>query len=134
MVPVGAAGGSADRRGYRAALALGAQGVQIGTRFLASAESPASPAWKEAILKCPDGGTMLLPQGGMCMRVLINAKLAGKMADPAANLMQEYKMTNAGRAWNTGDFDLFPAGGGQVAALIREIKPVKAIIEEMVAL
>ena len=54
-VPVVAAGGIADRRSYRAALALGAQGVQIGTRFLASEESPASMAWKEAILACGDG-------------------------------------------------------------------------------
>ena len=62
-VPVVAAGGIADRRGYRAALALGAQGVQIGTAFLASEESPASRAWKEAILGCGDAGTTLPARG-----------------------------------------------------------------------
>ncbi len=42
-------------------------------------------------------------------------------------------MLNAGKAWATGDFDLYPAGAGQVSALIKEIKPVKDIIEEMVS-
>ena len=130
-VPVVAAGGIADRRGYRAALALGAQGVQIGTAFLASKESPASKAWKEAIIACGDGGTTLLPMGNMTMRTIINSKMNNLMAS-GADLTKEYNMMNAGKAWKTGDFDLFPAGAGQVSALIKEIKPVKAIIEDMV--
>jgi enoyl-[acyl-carrier protein] reductase II len=130
-VPVVAAGGIADRRGYRAALALGAQGVQIGTAFVASEESPASRAWKEAILSCPDAGTTLLPLGGMAMRTLINPKLGTLMAS-GADLATVYNMGNASKAWETGDFDLFPAGGGQVSALIRAIRPVKDIVEEMV--
>ena len=44
-----------------------------------------------------------------------------------------YRLEDVPKAWGTGDFDLFPAGGGQVAALIKEVKPVKAIIEEMVS-
>ena len=131
-IPVAAAGGIADRRGYRAALALGAQGVQIGTRFLASEESPASQPWKEAIVGCGDGGTTLLPIGGMAMRTLINPKLGELMAS-GADLSKEYNMGNAPKAWTAGDFDLFPAGGGQISALIREIKPVKDIIEELVS-
>lgn len=132
-IPIAAAGGIADSRGYRAAMALGAQGVQVGTRFLASEESPASKEWKEAIINCADGGTMLLPQGNMSVRVIINPKLSEKMADPNVDLSQEYNMMNAGQARRSGDFDLFPAGAGQVSALIKEIKPVKAIIEEMVS-
>ncbi|MBU2548758.1 MAG: nitronate monooxygenase [Proteobacteria bacterium] len=131
-IPVVAAGGIADRRGYRAALALGAQGVQIGTRFLAAEESPASKAWKEAIVSCGDGGTTLLPMGGMAMRTIINPKLGELMAS-GADLSKEYSMMNAGQAWRGGDFDLFPAGGGQVSALIKSIKPVKDIIEELVS-
>jgi enoyl-[acyl-carrier protein] reductase II len=130
-VPVVAAGGIADRRGYRAALALGAQGVQIGTAFLASEESPAARAWKEAILGCGDAGTTLLPIGGMAMRTLINPKL-GTLLASGADLTKVYNMGNASKAWATGDFDLFPAGGGQVSALIRAIRPVKDIIEGMV--
>ena len=130
-VPVVAAGGIADRRGYRAALALGAQGVQIGTALLASEESPASKSWKEAIIACGDAGTALLPIGGMTMRTIINPKLAKLMA-AGVDLTQEYNMMNASKAWTTGDFDLYPAGAGQVSALIKEIKPVKDIIEGMV--
>jgi enoyl-[acyl-carrier protein] reductase II len=131
-VPIVAAGGIADRRGYRAALALGAQGVQIGTALLISEESPASKSWKEAIIACGDAGTTLLPMGGMSMRTIINPKLAKLMA-AGADLTQEYSMMNAGKAWTTGDFDLYPAGAGQVSALIKEIRPVKDIIESMVS-
>lgn len=132
-IPVVAAGGIADRRGYRAALALGAQGVQIGTRFIASEEAPAPQVWKEAILACGDGGTTLVPLTNMKMRVIPNKKLIDLAADPAVDLSREYNLMNAPKGWMSGDFDLFPAGAGQVAALIREIKPVKAIIDEMVS-
>jgi enoyl-[acyl-carrier protein] reductase II len=131
-VPVVAAGGIADRRGYRAAFALGAQGVQIGTAFLASEESPAPREWKEAIIACGDAGTTLLPMGRMAMRTIINPKL-GELIASGADLSQEYNMMNAGEAWRTGNFDLFPAGAGQISALINEIKPVKDIIEGMVS-
>lgn len=127
-----AAGGIADRRGYRAALALGAQGVQLGTAFLASEESPACRAWKQAILASPDAGTTLLPLAGMAMRTIINPKL-GRLLASGADLSKEYNMANSGEAWHKGDFDLFPAGAGQVSALIREIKSVKNIISEMVS-
>ena len=131
-MPVVAAGGIADRRGYQAALALGAEGAQIGTAFLASEESPASDAWKQAILACGDAGTTLLPMGRMAMRTIINAKMGELMAS-GADLGKEYNMGNTGKAWTTGDFDLFPAGAGQISALIKEIRPVKQIIESMVA-
>jgi enoyl-[acyl-carrier protein] reductase II len=131
-IPVVAAGGIAERRGYRAALALGAEGVQIGTAFLASEESPASPAWKEAIVNCTEPGTVRLPVGGMAMRTLINPKLAGLLTS-GADLSKEYNMMNAGKAWKSGDFDLFPAGGGQVSSLIKTIKPIREIVQEMVS-
>lgn len=131
-VPVVAAGGIADRRGYQAALALGAQGVQIGTAFLASAESPASKAWKEAIVSCGDAGTTLTPTSGMVMRTIINPKLQELMIS-GRDFSREYDLNNAYKAWSLGDFDLFPAGAGQISALIKEIKPIKEIIEEMVS-
>ena len=134
-VPIVAAGGIADARGYRAALALGAQGVQIGTRLIASEESPAPQAWKEAIVACRDGGTALLPVREMNtkMRVIVNKKMQDLLADPAADVSRAFPFANAPKAWTTGDFDLFPAGAGQIAALIQEIKPVKAIVAEMVS-
>jgi enoyl-[acyl-carrier protein] reductase II len=55
------------------------------------------------------------------------------MNDPDMDLSQAYNMMNMGQAWRSGDFDLFPAGGGQVSAAIKEIKSVKYIIDEMVS-
>jgi enoyl-[acyl-carrier protein] reductase II len=121
-LPVVAAGGIADRRGYRAALALGAQGVQIGTAFLASEESPASQEWKKAIIDCADSGTMLLPRLGIAMRTLINDEMRQMMAS-GVDVSKEYKPGDAGKTW----------GGGQISALIKKIRPVKEIIEEMVS-
>ncbi len=132
-IPVVAAGGIADSRGYRAALALGAQGVQIGTRFIATEEGPAPDVWKKAIIDCGDGDTTLLPLGKMKIRSIINPRLKEQIRDPSIDLLQEYNFQDAPKAWNSGNFDLFPAGGGQVSALINKIKPAKEIIEEMVS-
>jgi enoyl-[acyl-carrier protein] reductase II len=132
-IPVVAAGGIADSRGYRAAFSLGAVGVQIGTRFIATEESPAPQAWKDAIVNCKDGGTTLLSIGNMNMRVIVDDKLRGIIADPKEVAIEHYNFSNAPSAWQSGDFDLFPAGAGEVAALIKDIKPVKEIIEEMVS-
>ncbi len=132
-IPVVAAGGIADSRGYHAVLALGAQGVQLGTRFIVTEESPASDEWKQAILNCGDGGTTLLPRGTIKVRVIINPKLQEKIDTPNADLSREYDFDDAPAAWMSGDFDLYPAGGGQVSALIKEVRPVRAIVEEMVS-
>ena len=121
-LPVVAAGGIADRRGFRAAMALGAQGGQIGTAFLASEESPAPKEWKQAIIECNDGGTVLLPRLGIAMRTLINDEMRALMAS-GADLSKDYQPGDAGKTY----------GGGQVSALIKEIKPVKDIIEAMVS-
>jgi enoyl-[acyl-carrier protein] reductase II len=82
-------------------------------------------------LVCGDAGTTLLPIAGMAMRTIINPKMGELMAS-GADLAQEYNMGNAGEARSTGNFDLFPAGGGQISALISEVKPVNDIIEGLV--
>jgi enoyl-[acyl-carrier protein] reductase II len=102
------------------------------TSFWASAESPTSNAWKEAIVGCNEAGTALIPTSGMVMRTIINPKLRELMAS-RKDFSKEYDLNNAYKAWSTGDFDLFPAGAGQISALIKEIKPIKDIIEEMVS-
>ena len=66
------------------------------------------------------------------MRTIINPKMAGLMAG-GADLSQAYNMADAGTAWRSGDFDLFPAGAGQISALIDSVKPVRQIVQEMVA-
>ncbi len=132
-IPVVAGGGIADSRGYRAARALGAQGVQIGTRFLVSRESTVHEKWKEAVINCTDGGTDLLPVRNMMTRAVITPGIRKLMDDSAVNLEEELKKIDRVRAWDEGDFDNALAGAGQVSALIRDIKPVKEIIEEMVS-
>jgi len=133
-LPIVAAGGIADRRGYRAALALGAQGVQIGTRFLASKESTVDERWKQLILSCPDGGTTLIPvQKVLMTRVIITPWLRELLSDPHVDLEKAINYGEAVRAWEKGDYEHALAGAGQVSALIREIKSVKEIIEEMVS-
>ncbi len=76
--------------------------------------------------------TTLLPMGRMAMRTIINPKMEKLMAD-GADLTKEYNMGNVGNAGSTGDLDRFPAGAGQISALIKQIKSVKVIIEGMVA-
>jgi enoyl-[acyl-carrier protein] reductase II len=132
-IPIVAAGGIADSRGYRAAMSLGAQGVQIGTRFLASSEAPAHEKWKEAIVSCGDGGTILLPIGNMAVRVIITPKIREAIRDPGTALSTMYDFGNLIKAIETADPDLFPFGAGEVSACITEIKPIKEIIEEMVS-
>ncbi|HNX23866.1 MAG TPA: nitronate monooxygenase [Spirochaetota bacterium] len=131
-IPVVAAGGIADSRGYRAAFALGAEGVQIGTRFLACKESPAQQKWKDQIVNCEDGGTNLLPVDYLMMRAIITPELRERLNSPDFDIHKEFKLANASKAWDSADFDLVPAGAGQVSALIRDIKPVEEIIKEMV--
>jgi len=132
QIPVVAAGGIADSRGYRAALALGAEGVQIGTRFLACTESPIQQIWKDQIVNCEDGGTDLLPVDYLMMRAIITPELREKLNSPDFDIRKEFKLANASKAWDSADFNLVPAGAGQVSALIKDIKPVKEIIDEMV--
>ena len=132
-IPIVAAGGIADSRGYRAALALGAQGVQLGTRFLVSKESTVHEKWKEAVIACGDGGTDLLPVGNMMTRAVITPAIRKLMDNPSVDLEAELQKTDRFRAWDKGDVDNAIPGGGQVSALIRDVKSVKEIIEEMVS-
>jgi enoyl-[acyl-carrier protein] reductase II len=131
-IPVVAAGGIADSRGYKAAFALGAQGVQIGTRFMAATESPIHNKWKEQIVNSDDGGTELLPVDNMMMRAIITPELRARIQSPGFDVKKEFRLANASKAWNSAEFDLVPAGAGEVSALIKDIKSVKEIIEEMV--
>lgn len=131
-VPIVAAGGIADSRGYRAAMALGAQGVQVGTRFLASEESPAGAAWKQAILECADGGTGLIPleDTRMAQRLIITPWIKEKLADPSVKNLTPLLERNPEA---TGDYERAAFGSGQVGALIKDIKPIAEIITEMVS-
>jgi NAD(P)H-dependent flavin oxidoreductase YrpB (nitropropane dioxygenase family) len=140
-VPVLAAGGIADGRGLAAALSLGADGVLLGTRFLASAESPLHPNFKQAILDSDGHDTLL-----------------SEIPDIAAGLVWPGAMTRsrrnrfierwAGREWalrqkraealaevqaarKRGDADEAPLSMGQDVGLIRDILPAGEIVRRI---
>ena len=81
-IPVIAAGGIADRRGYRAAFALGAQGVQMGTRFLASTECMAHQACKDTVCGAQETDTVLVGKGKIYIRAFKNAAARNYIDNP----------------------------------------------------
>lgn len=134
QIPVIAAGGIADGRGMAAAFALGAEGIQMGTRFVASVESEVHPVYKEKILKASIRDT-----------VVTGAKLghpARVIRTPFANKIQELEVENPmqaeellvgslRRAVQEGDVERGSFMAGQCAGLIDDIKPVKQIVEDV---
>lgn len=136
-IPVVAAGGIADGRGLAAALALGADGVQVGTRFLASAEAPVHENYKRAVVKAGDRATIITGRAlGRPVRCLTNkltktlTRYEAEGRDP-----EEFESLAVGglrRAVYEGDLETGSLMAGQVAGLIREIRPVAEIIRDMV--
>ena len=142
-VPVVAAGGVADGAGLAAALALGAEGVLLGTRFLASPESPLSADKKQAILDSDGHNTALteIPD-------LISGRVwPGAYARTTRNRLIEDWMGREGElryrraevaalvqeAHQAGDPDNSVMYTGQTAGLINDIQPVSAIVQNIVA-
>lgn len=124
-LPIIAAGGMCDARSAAAALVLGAEGVQMGTRMLASQESAVHANFKDAIVTANDSGTVLLDiPGNPTMRVL-RTGLAARVAahDPDAQLLG--KVTEL---YFDGDMDASVANTGQVSSRIVDLLPVSEII------
>jgi len=136
-LPVIAAGGIGDARGVVAAFALGAQGVQIGTRFVASTECTVHSNYKEAVLKAKDRTTVVTGlYSGHPVRVVDN-KLAKDFSELDRNgaPAEEFDRLGAGKlkaAARDGDMDYGSVMIGQIAGLVSDIKPVKEIMEEIV--
>ncbi|NLX85841.1 MAG: enoyl-[acyl-carrier-protein] reductase FabK [Clostridiales bacterium] len=133
-IPVIAAGGIADGRGLAAALALGAEGVQMGTRFVCSVECTAHANYKEALLKAGDRDAVVSGRTtGHPVRCLKN-KLTREFdrLERAGTPAEELEKLGAGKLreavveGNTKDGSVM---SGQIAGLINDIKPVKEIIE-----
>jgi len=136
-LPVIAAGGIADGRGLLAALALGADGVQIGTRFVCSTECTAHINYKEAIINARDRDAVVTGRStGHPVRNLKN-KLSKAMADleKKGASKKEVEEFGAGKlrvAVVEGEINQGSVMAGQIAGMIKEVKPVKDIIEEIV--
>lgn len=136
-VPVIAAGGIGDSRGILAAFALGASGVQMGSRFVVSEECIAHPNYKNLVLKAKDRSTVVTGRStGHPVRVIGN-KMTREYAELEANQasVEELEKFGAGRlnmATHKGDVENGSVMIGQICGMFHEVKPVATIIEELV--
>ncbi len=130
-VPVIAAGGFVDGKTMAAAFAMGAEGVQMGTRMVSSLESPVHENWKKAIISADDQATLLLNRfSSPALRALRTKKTEKLERQDDVNAMQEFG--SALDLYFGGDMEASIALTGQVAGRIDEIKPVKEIIAETI--
>ncbi len=130
-VPLVAAGGICDGRGMAAAFALGAEAVQMGTRFVSCAESPVHANYKNAIVDAGVTGTWLLnTKASPCIRAL---KSQRTQAIHEAGLMPADSFAGIQRVYFDGDMEAAPALAGQTAGLIDSVKTAQQIIDDTVA-
>ena len=135
-IPVIAAGGIADGRSMLAAMALGADGVQVGSAFAASAESSAHQKFKEAILTASEGDTKLSMKSVIPVRLLKNEFFAQveKAEKAGADKNELIKLLGRGRA-KKGMFEGDLIDGeleiGQVASMINRIRPAADIVKNI---
>ena len=137
-IPLIAGGGVADGRGLAVALCLGADGVVMGTRFLASTECLIHPNFKRVVVDSDEGSTVLIQQSiRNTLRAYAN-QAAGKvleMEKAGAGLEQLMTVISgqiARHCYQEGDTEGCVFSMGQSAGLVREVKPVEEIIEECV--
>lgn len=129
-LPLIAAGGICDGRGMAAAFALGAEGIQMGTRFVASAESPVHANYKQAIVDAADTGTVMLNRSGTpCVRAL---KTERSLALYAAGSMDRAELKTVQQLYFGGDMEASVGLAGQTAGLIHAVLPVADIIRQTV--
>ena len=136
-IPVISAGGIATGRGFLAAMALGANGVQIGSRFVASVESSAHMAFKKAVVDSKEGDTKLTLKELTPVRLLKN-----KFYDDLVSLYKDNPTKNdlksfLGRAraklgMFEGELDDGELEIGQISAIINKILPVEIIVNEII--
>ncbi len=137
-VPVIAAGGFADGRGLVAALALGAQGIQMGTRFICTTECTVHQNYKQAILKARDRSTMTTGHSlGHPVRALKNP-MVHEFEELERRGVTEAEIIEFGTgklrlAAIEGDMKKGSVMAGQIAGMVTDIVPTKELIERIVA-
>jgi enoyl-[acyl-carrier protein] reductase II len=136
-IPLIAAGGIGNGAQMAACLALGAEGVQVGSRFIATEESSAHPAFKARVMQAVEGDTKLSLKPLTPVRLLSNTFAqriqAAEQRGEAPEVLQE--MLGRGRAKKgmfEGDLVEGELEVGQVASLIRELKPAGDVVRELV--
>ena len=135
-IPVIAAGGIADGRQLAAAYALGACGVQVGTCLLVSEECPIHENYKAALLKARDSDTIVTGRtGGAPVRVLKNRMSREYVRQEKAGAdkmeLEKYTLGSLRRAVFEGDTTTGSLMAGQVAGMLHEIRPLRAIFEDL---
>lgn len=135
-LPLIAAGGIATGRQMLAAIALGADAVQVGSRFAASVESSAHPAFKQKIVEAGDGDTALMMKKLVPVRLLKNKfyELVREAENRGAGAEELKQLLGRGRAKKgmfEGDLDEGELEIGQVAAIISDIRPAADILRDM---
>lgn len=132
-IPVIAAGGIGDSRGYNASFALGAQGVQVGTRFIASKECIAHQNYKDALINSDESNTRVINMQWAQVRA-VNTPLVEKVTEGDMEKASFVAMEAAlEESWIKGDLDAGFIPAGQIAGMISDVKSVSEIIEEMVS-
>ncbi len=137
-IPLIAAGGIATGRGMLAAMVLGADGVQMGSRFVASIESSAHDNFKNTVVNTKEGDTQLTLKELAPVRLIKNKfyqevqELYAKCGTKE-DLIQLLGRARAKRGMFEGDLDDGELEIGQIAGLIHKIQPVSEIIEEIIS-
>lgn len=136
-IPLIAAGGIATGEGMLAAMVLGADGVQVGSRFVASEESSAHRAFKEEVVAAKEGDTQLTLKELAPVRLLKNPFYESVMELYKTNPTKEDLINHLGRArakrgMFEGDLEDGELEIGQIAGLIHDIKPAAQILTDMV--
>ena len=136
-VPLLAAGGIATGNGMMAVMALGAEGVQIGSRFVASTESSAHEAFKQAVVLAKEGDTQLTLKELAPVRLLKNKfyeelQALYKTAPSTEKLKAFLGRARAKRGMFEGDLEQGELEIGQISGLIATIEPVSAIVAAIV--
>jgi enoyl-[acyl-carrier protein] reductase II len=136
-IPVIAAGGIGSGRGMLAAMVLGADGVQIGSRFAATTESSAHQNFKNTIINVKDGDTQLTLKELAPVRLVKNkfyneVQELYKTKPTLEELKELLGRARAKKGMFEGDLENGELEIGQIAGLIHEIKPAKAVLNEII--
>lgn len=137
-VPVIAAGGIGDGRGIAAAFALGAQAVQMGTRFVVSQECIAHENYKNLVLKAKDRSTVVTGRStghpSRCLQNKLTRTFQEKeMAGATAEELENLSAGTLRLAAREGDVEHGSVMIGQISGMMNDIKPVAAIMEDLIA-
>ena len=130
-LPIIAAGGIVDGTGMAAVFAAGAEGIQMGTRFVSSKESPVHDNFKNKILDSTIQGTWILNKTSKPVIRALRTDFTKKIHE--AGVMEMKDMSNIQDLYFGGDMNAAPALSGQSVGLIDEVKSVKDIIDQTVS-